>query len=119
MNYQCKCGSMDMFTEKHGNNVGLYCSSCGKWIKWLNKDELRAFEKNKVDKKSTKKYTDNIIERLENFIKGLDDTIDREMDKFPLSNEDAIRKSSYCLALERCKTSIYNIIDGKEWNEEE
>lgn len=44
MNYQCKCGSMDMFTEKKGNNTGLYCSMCGKFKKWLGKDELRAFE---------------------------------------------------------------------------
>ena len=33
-----------MFTEKHGNNIGLYCESCGKWQRWLGKDELRAFE---------------------------------------------------------------------------
>ena len=31
MNYKCKCGSMDFFTEPKGNNIGLYCSMCGKW----------------------------------------------------------------------------------------
>ena len=30
-NYKCKCGSMDFFTEPKGNNIGLYCSMCGKW----------------------------------------------------------------------------------------
>lgn len=39
-----KCGSVDLFTEVKGNNTGLYCSDCGAWIKWLNKNELRAFE---------------------------------------------------------------------------
>lgn len=39
-----KCGSTDLFTKEKGNNVGLYCSDCGAWIKWLSKDELRAFE---------------------------------------------------------------------------
>ena len=44
MKYQCKCGCTDMFTEKKGNNTGLYCSKCGKFQKWLGKDELRLFE---------------------------------------------------------------------------
>ena len=29
--------------EKHGNQTGLYCSACGKWQKWLKKDEIRLF----------------------------------------------------------------------------
>ena len=45
MQYKCiKCNGSKMFTEKHGNNIGLYCESCGKWQRWLRKDELRAFE---------------------------------------------------------------------------
>ena len=39
-----KCGSISLHTETKGNNVGLYCDDCGAWIKWLGKDELRAFE---------------------------------------------------------------------------
>ena len=39
-----KCGSIDLHTEVKGNNTGLYCNDCGAWIKWLGKDELRAFE---------------------------------------------------------------------------
>lgn len=43
--YQCiKCNCENMYTEKQGNNTGLYCSNCGKWQRWLGKDELRAFE---------------------------------------------------------------------------
>ena len=39
-----KCGSVSLHTEVKGNNTGLYCDDCGAWIKWLGKDELRAFE---------------------------------------------------------------------------
>lgn len=43
MNAICKCGGKEFFTEKHGNQTGLYCSACGKWQKWLKKDEIRLF----------------------------------------------------------------------------
>ena len=39
-----KCGSTSLYTEQKGNNIGLYCSDCGAWIKWLGKDKARAFE---------------------------------------------------------------------------
>ena len=39
-----KCGSISLHTEVKGNNTGLYCDDCGAWIKWIGKDELRAFE---------------------------------------------------------------------------
>ena len=54
MNYECKCGSMDFFTEPQGNNIGLYCSMCGKWKKWLGKDEAFLFEHNKATDKKNK-----------------------------------------------------------------
>lgn len=54
MNYKCKCGSMDFFTEPQGNNIGLYCSMCGKWKKWLGKDEAFLFERNKAANKKNK-----------------------------------------------------------------
>ena len=38
-----KCGSIALHTEVKGNNTGLYCDDCGAWIKWLGKNELRAF----------------------------------------------------------------------------
>lgn len=40
--FECPtCGSKDVFVEKSGNQTGLYCGDCGKWIKWITKDELR------------------------------------------------------------------------------
>lgn len=49
-----KCGNTSLHAEVKGNNTGLYCDDCGAWIKWLSKDELRAFkhslkENNKID----------------------------------------------------------------------
>lgn len=50
-----KCGCTTLYIENKGNNVGLYCSDCGAWIKWLGKDELRAYEysQRKVSEKLT------------------------------------------------------------------
>lgn len=44
-----KCGSTLLHTEVKGSNTGLYCDDCGAWVKWLSKDELRAFEHNKKE----------------------------------------------------------------------
>ena len=40
-----KCNSTDLFTKEKGTSIGLYCSDCGKWIKWLGKEEQRLFER--------------------------------------------------------------------------
>lgn len=48
-----KCGSISLHTETKGNNVGLYCNDCGAWLKWLDKDELRAFEQSKITQTTT------------------------------------------------------------------
>lgn len=56
MYYNCckKCGSTSLHTEVKGNNTGLYCDDCGAWVKWLGKDELRAFEYSQKKAKDTK-----------------------------------------------------------------
>lgn len=37
--YKCKCGHEDFFFANKGNQKGIYCSYCGKWLKWTGKDE--------------------------------------------------------------------------------
>lgn len=37
--YKCKCGHEDFFFADKGNQKGIYCSYCGKWLKWADKDE--------------------------------------------------------------------------------
>lgn len=45
MNFICKkCGSVKVYIEQKGTQVGLYCADCGAWIKWLGKDEKRLAE---------------------------------------------------------------------------
>lgn len=44
MNKKCnKCGSEKLFVEIQGNGQrrGLYCGNCGKWQKWITKQELQ------------------------------------------------------------------------------
>jgi len=48
--YKCVCGFEEFHTKQNtkinnGIQTGLYCSGCGRWIKWLGKEELRLFEK--------------------------------------------------------------------------
>lgn len=37
--YKCKCGHNDFFFADKGNQKGIYCSYCGKWVKWADKNE--------------------------------------------------------------------------------
>jgi len=39
-----KCGSAMFFIKDNGTQIGLYCSDCGAWQKWLGKDEQRLAE---------------------------------------------------------------------------
>lgn len=45
-----KCGIVKGFIAEKGNQTGLYCNKCGKWIKWLTKDEKRLFAHNNKTK---------------------------------------------------------------------
>lgn len=59
-----KCGSIALHTEVKGNNTGLYCDDCGAWIKWLGKDELRAFEHAQKETTSNQNVEDGIYIEL-------------------------------------------------------
>ena len=110
-----KCGSSSLFTAQMGSNIGLYCKSCGAWQKWLNKNEARFFSENNKVEGSSAHVDDGLRDRLEEFVKALDDMIDKEFSKKPISDMDAMRKSSYCLVLERGKNSIINILEGRKY----
>ena len=38
-NYVCKCGCDDFFFIEKGTHIGIYCTRCGKWLKWASHDE--------------------------------------------------------------------------------
>lgn len=129
-----KCGSISLHAEVKGNNTGLYCDDCGVWIKWLGKDELRAFEHSmreatKNERESVSEYIksiskptgvsfseQSIVDRLQRFLEFLDKTIDKEYEKVAISKEDMIRKNAYCMVLQKDKLAIENILYGKEFD---
>ena len=129
-----KCGGISLHTELKGNNTGLYCDDCGAWIKWLGKDELRAFEHSmreatKNERESVSEYIksiskptgvsfseQSIVDRLQRFLEFLDKTIDKEYEKVAISKEDIIRKNAYCMVLQKDKLAIENILYGKEFD---
>lgn len=79
-----KCGVVNGFIEEKGTQVGLYCNKCGKWIKWLTKDEARLFKHNEAQMLSENRqadynhgYTVGYNEAIDNFVKAIDEA-DRE-----------------------------------------
>ena len=53
VNHCIHCGSTNLGYSIKGDKVGLYCIDCGKWIKWLPKDEnLANYVKINVDNQS-------------------------------------------------------------------
>lgn len=123
-----KCGSIELHTEVKGSNTGLYCSYCGAWVKWLGKDELRAFENVKI--KENERVHTNLVdaslgnvgfklikEELYDLIKFLDEQIDKELCRTPLSIEDSLVKCAVAHAYEKDKNALINILNGRHWNE--
>lgn len=78
-----KCGSTSLHTEVKGNNTGLYCDDCGAWIKWLGKDELRAFKHSMREATNNKDKLD-YRELREEIHKVLCDFLSYE---YPLQND--------------------------------
>ena len=123
-----KCSSLDLHTEVKGGNTGLYCSDCGAWIKWLGKDELRAFENAKI--KENENVHSNLVDtslgnigfnsikrELNDLIDFLDERIDKELCRRPLSVEDSLVKCAIAQAYEKDKNALINILNGRHWNE--
>ena len=66
MDFKCKCGSESFFIQSKGSQIGLYCSVCGKWQKWLTKNEVRQFEyeTNMLDSKENDPDDDDFYEKF-------------------------------------------------------
>lgn len=59
---------------------------------------------------------DRRVLQLKSFIQYLEQKISTEYETLPISSEDAIRKNSYCLALQQDIWALQNILDGKDWD---
>lgn len=130
MKYQCKCGCTDMFTEKKGNNTGLYCSECGRFQKWIGKNELRAFEHEQKEKEISIKINGNLKNIYENTNINIDNLdivnnlnefinfLDKEIDKI-LKQKDGndIAKYTYANTCENIKENLINIVNGRRYDE--
>lgn len=45
-NYRCvACGNKDFYAESNNMHMGIYCSTCGKFYKWADKDEKNLLKK--------------------------------------------------------------------------
>jgi hypothetical protein len=75
--YKCKCGKEDFFIAEKGKQLGIYCSSCGKWFKWADKDEknLRLRNVNYIDDYGMDKIIFNLLKNEfgEDFVEQCDD----------------------------------------------
>lgn len=59
-NFVCKkCGSVIVHVKENGTQIGLYCSECGAWIKWLGKDDKRLAELQIQDNKELDKVSES------------------------------------------------------------
>lgn len=121
-----KCGCTNFYTEIKGSQIGLYCRDCNKWVKWFSKKDYEASKRTGnivvMSKEEHSKIHGTISEgrmkaQLERLVFYIEKEIYKEMSKEPLSVEDSIRKSSYCLALERDKNAISDILQGKDFAE--
>jgi len=88
--YNCICGSKEFFTKQdtksnNGIQTGLYCSGCGRWIKWLGKEEVRLFEKYLEFKKTERIEKEEIEEDIE-------DEFENQFDITKVSNEELLEE---------------------------
>lgn len=112
-----KCGSIALHTEVKGNNTGLYCDDCGAWVKWLGKDELRAFEH------SMREATKEEMESVDNYIASISkptgvnffdsETVYRQYEL----NLDKINSVDDCKKILKflCKLAIKPLPEGVEY----
>lgn len=123
--YTCKCGSNDFFIkEKDDTKTGLYCTSCGKWQKWINQNEARAYTQSittsvpigKSEIIEPEEVT-QLKEKIHRYYEYCEKSIASEYSKMPLSVEDSIRKNAKCYQLELDKTALLNILEGREFND--
>jgi len=68
--YVCeKCGSLELFIKESGSQTGLYCSECGKWIKWLPKNEIELAKRFIENNKDIADKTNIDIKKIKELIK--------------------------------------------------
>lgn len=89
--YQCKCGCNDFFFADKGNQKGIYCSYCGKWLKWADKDEQNLMQiKTESNDKRMSEQTLKDIDRAFKALEERDELLDKiraEIEEIAKPNE--------------------------------
>ena len=111
--YKCpKCNSTNLFTRKKDTQTGLYCKECGRWIKWLNKEEVTCFEANTSQAKNNmteferaecKAYLEKQIKRLEISMVYADGHKNNEQEMIGLMRKLKIHRN------------LLEMLEGDEW----
>lgn len=101
-NYKCKCGCDNLFFKEKGSQVGIYCSSCGKWLKWADKNE-----RNLMNSDNTVENARD-AERVHNSVapKDFDDFFGDEEAKVVDSTSDEAKVIQLQQALDRAKVLL-------------
>lgn len=100
---KCNCGHNDFFFADKGNQKGIYCSYCGKWLKWANKDE-----------RNLELKQDSVLDNIRTKIKEQIDYHDDEHRKYDSEEEFGIS-----LGLESALKIIDKEIESPESESEE
>lgn len=70
--FKCKCGHNDFFFADKGSQNGIYCTYCGKWLKWADKDE-----QNLAMKQEPKSEWEQDHEILKAYSDGANEVLDK------------------------------------------
>lgn len=62
-----KCNSEKLFVEIQGNRRGLYCGKCGKWQKWITKQELQILGKYEIEERA-KEVLAEIVQKYSSYL---------------------------------------------------
>jgi hypothetical protein len=97
-----KCGIVNGFIEEKGTQVGLYCNKCGKWIKWLTKDEARLLKHNQTQMLNENRQAGYNHGYAVGYNEAVDDTVKamKELYAFTILEEEEIDEMSRRLKLE-------------------
>ena len=130
----------DTYIQHEGEGkIGLYCSQCNDWIRWISHDEEMELlsagsmlkeldggnQKENNEKECTcckehecnceKKTDEYVIERLKELSEYLQAVIDSELGTLSKDAEDAVRKGAKVFAYREMKQYVDNIAEGKDF----
>lgn len=106
MEHSCRrCGSVNFYLKKYGNNTGLHCKDCDSWIAWLSQDEIQTFYDTKGGNKM-KHIRINVQDELK---KLLPETLEKDLTEnetiCPVCNGLGIIKRDYRFGVQEDEVS--------------